>query len=247
LAADSSIKAIFFARGGYGVTRILERIDWPLLARNPRAYIGYSDLTPFLDEVVTRLGIAAFHGPMVAADLARGLSPEEESSLLTTLSGDYPRTLPITGWLRRGQAEGPLAGGCLSMLVATLGTPFASRLDGKILFLEDVNEPPYRLDRMFTQLRAAGVLDSLAGLVLGHFNDPEAPSVEEADEDSVERRAADSGETVWPRLLEEVLGGFSWPIAFGLPCGHFPPNLTLPLGIAGRLDSAHDHLWIDFP
>ncbi len=240
LAADPSLKAIFFARGGYGLTRILERIDWSLLARYPRAYIGYSDLTPFLDEVVKRLGIAAFHGPMVAADLASGLSAEEEASLLMALAGRFPQTMPLTGWLRRGDAVGPLTGGCLSMLAATLGTPYAPRLDGKILVLEDVHEPPYRLDRMLTQLRGSGAFDQLAGLVLGHFSDPaagqEAAAAEDEDGDEVEES--------WPRLLEEVLGGFDWPIAYGLPCGHFPPNLTVPLGLQGRLSRRHEHLSI---
>ncbi len=242
LASDPSLKAIFFARGGYGVTRILERIDWSLLARTPRAYIGYSDLTPFLDAVVHRLGIAAFHGPMVAADLARGLSGEEESSLLAALAGEFPQSMPLTGWVRRGAGRGPLAGGCLSMLVATLGTPFAPRLAGKILVLEDVHEPPYRLDRMFTQLRAAGTLDHLAGLVLGHFEDPtEDRAVEPVPAEGEE---GGSPEQPWPRLLGEILGGFDWPIAFGLPCGHFPPNHTVPLGLLADLEGQRESLRI---
>ncbi len=100
LAADPSLSAIFFARGGHGLLRLLPAIDWDLLRRHPRAYVGYSDLTPFLLEVVRRLGLVTFHGSMVAADLARGLRPEEEESLLGALAGRYPAEVPFSRWLR---------------------------------------------------------------------------------------------------------------------------------------------------
>jgi muramoyltetrapeptide carboxypeptidase len=250
LAADPSLAAVLFARGGYGVTRILDRIDWALLARHPRAYVGYSDLTPFLAEVVRRLGLAAFHGPMVAADLARGLSAAERDSLLSALAGELPLSMPLTDWLRPPAAPvaAPLSGGCLSMLVATLGTAFSPRLDGTILVLEDVQEPPYRLDRMLTQLRFAGVLDRLAGLVLGHFDDPAreplAGSAQRADESDREGEplrpsalspSALSPSALWSGLLAEQLAAFDWPVACGLPCGHSPPNYTVPLGLVGQL------------
>ncbi len=110
LAADRDLPVILFARGGHGVLRILPGVDWGLLARRPRAYMGFSDLTPFLLAVVRRLGLVAFHGPMVAADLARGLSPEDEASFLAALAGGYPAELPFTAVLRPGSAQGPLSG-----------------------------------------------------------------------------------------------------------------------------------------
>lgn len=225
LAADPALSAIFFARGGYGVLRILDRVDWALLAAHPRAYVGYSDLTPFLHEVVRRLGFASFHGPMVAADMARGLSEEEVESLLGCLRGDLPRTYPVRGWLGSGQegstAEGPLLGGCLSMVSAAMGTPFELETAGGLIFLEDVQEPLYRLDRMLTQLRLAGAMDRLAGVVLGHLDLPHA------------REAAGL-----EPLLADRLAGISAPIAWGLPSGHSAPNLTLPFGVLARLDFA---------
>ncbi len=222
LAADPSIGAVVFARGGHGVTRLLPEIDWELLARHPRAYVGYSDLTPFLLAVVARLGLVAFHGPMAAADLARGLSEREEQSFLGALAGDrWPAVLPVATWLRRGRAEGPLLGGCLSLLVSLLGTPWAPGADGAILFWEDIGEPLYRLDRMLTHLRLSGSLAGIGGMVVGHC------------------RPADEGSEdvpTWPAQLADALAGFAWPLATGVEAGHEAPNLTLPLGARARLD-----------
>jgi muramoyltetrapeptide carboxypeptidase len=223
LAADPGLPAIFFARGGHGLLRLLPRLDWDLLARAPRAYVGYSDLTPFLLEVVRRLGLVAFHGPLVAADLARGLAPEEEESLLGALAGRYPAAHPLEAALRPGSGEGPLLGGCLSLLVATLGTPFAPDLAGSVLFVEDINEPVYKLDRMLTHLRLSGSLDAIRAMVIGHFDSggPGAPGGER------EALAA---------LVTECLAGFDWPLAWGGRSGHRAPNLTLPLGLPARLE-----------
>ena len=245
LAADDSLGAIVFARGGSGSLRILPRLDWELLARRPRAYVGYSDLTPFLLEVVTRLGLVAFHGPMVAADLARGLRAEERESFAAALAGRLPATLPVRCAIEPSgggeppddrpsePAEGPLLGGCLSLLVSTLGTPHAPDLDGAILFLEDVGEPVYRFDRMLTHLRLSGNLARLKGLVAGHLQgDPgELPPVA-------------STEALLAQLRDQA-SGFPWPLATGLPAGHSRPNLTLPLGAWARLEPAAGRLVID--
>ncbi len=220
LAADPSLTAIFFARGGYGVPRILERIDWDLLAAHPRAYVGYSDLTPFLQQVLRRLGLAAFHGPMAAADLARGLSPEEERSLLSALAGELPLAYPAAEALVPGIAEGPLAGGCLSLLAAAAGTPFAPDLEGGIVLLEDVNERLYRIDRMLTQLLQAGLLGGVAGIALGRFD-----------------LAAGEDGGALPELFRDRLGGLGVPVALGFPSGHSAPNWTFPLGLTSRLDA----------
>jgi muramoyltetrapeptide carboxypeptidase len=222
LAADPSIRAVIFARGGYGVTRILPGIDWQLLARHPRAYVGFSDVTPFLLAVVARLGLVAFHGPMVAADLARGLSEREERSLLGALAGELPtEPLPAGDWLRGRGAAGPLLGGCLSLLVSLLGTPWAPRLDGAILFWEEVGEPLYRLDRMLTHLRLSGSLAAIGGMAVGHCR-----PVDEGAE----------GAPLEADQLADAVGGFAWPVALGLEAGHEAPNLTLPLGAPARLD-----------
>lgn len=222
LAADPSVRAVVFARGGHGVLRLLPRIDWDLLARHPRAYVGYSDLTPFLLAVVERLGLAAFHGPMAAADLARGLTGPEERSFLDALAGRIARSIPVTGWLRRAPAEGPLLGGCLSLLASVQGTPWAPELAGSILFWEDVDEPAYRLDRMLTHLGLSDSLAGIRGMVIGHC------------------RPSDGG-ALGP-WLSEALEEHAWPVAWGVPAGHEAPNLTLPLGMPARLDPGRGFL-----
>ncbi|HEV7668182.1 MAG TPA: LD-carboxypeptidase [Thermoanaerobaculia bacterium] len=223
LAADPSIAAIVFARGGHGVLRVLPGIDWALLAARPRAYVGFSDLTPFLLEVVRRLGIVAFHGPMVAADFARGQDAAEQASFVDALAGRYPVEQPFVAALRGGSGRGVLLGGCLSLLTATLGTPFAADLEGAILLLEDVGEPPYRVDRMLAQLRLSGRLDRLAGLVVGHLDDRDRPL---------------APPQVWNELLADALGSFTWPVGIGHNSGHRSPNWTLPLGLPAVLDAA---------
>lgn len=234
LAADPDLKAIFFTRGGYGLMRILPALDWDLLARHPRAYVGYSDLTPFLLEVVRRLGFAAFHGPLVGGELARGLDSEEEASLLGALAGRYPVEQPFQSWLREGSASGPLVGGCLSLFSATLGTAWFPDLEGAILFWEDVNELPYRIDRMLTHLRLSGNLAGIAGMIVGHLERVGRPDGPEAEEERAR----------WPSLVAENLSEFSWPLAWGLPSGHIPPNWTLPLGLPARLEAGSHRLVI---
>jgi muramoyltetrapeptide carboxypeptidase len=228
LAADPDLPAIFFARGGHGALRLLPAIDWDLLGRRPRAYVGYSDLTPFLLAVVRRLRLAAFHGPMVAADLARGLDAGEEAALLGALAGRYPAAAPFARFLgAEAPAAGPLLGGCLSLLVATLGTPFFPDLDGALLFWEDVNEAPYRVDRMLTHLRLSGNLANIAGMIVGHLGCLGHP---EGDGEP------GSDRTVWPALVQENLADLSLPLAWGLESGHLRPNRTLPLGLPARLE-----------
>ncbi|KAB2965964.1 MAG: LD-carboxypeptidase [Thermoanaerobaculia bacterium] len=230
LAADPHIAAIFFARGGHGLLRVLPEIDWPLLARRPRAYVGYSDLTPFLLEVVRRLRRVAFHGPMVAADLARGLDARERESLLAALAGEPETSLPLAGVMRapRREAAGPLLGGCLSMLVSVLGTPWAPRLGGAVLLLEDVGEPLFRLDRMLTHLRLSGSLARIRGIVIG--------AMRGADE------VPDATSTVPSRVADLFPGA---AVAWGLDAGHVAPNRTLPLGARCRIDAAASRLLIE--
>lgn len=230
LAADPEIRAILFARGGYGLLRVLPAIDWDLLRRHPRAYVGYSDLTPFLLEIVRRLGLVAFHGPLVAAELGAGLDPQEEESFLGALAGRPPLSLPFHSWLRPPESEsvrGPLSGGCLSLLSSTLGTRWFPDLDGAVLFLEDVNEAPARIDRLLTHLRLSDNLGKIAGMIVGHL-DGGSGAV-----------GAD-----WPGVVSDSLSGSDFPIAWGLQSGHLRPNWTLPLGLPVRLDRDDCRLWL---
>ncbi|MEO7795667.1 MAG: LD-carboxypeptidase [Thermoanaerobaculia bacterium] len=227
LADDPALTAIFFARGGHGMLRALPLIDWERLARHPRAYVGYSDLTPFLLNVVERLGWVAFHGPMVAAEMARGLSEQESRSLLQSLAGDLRQELALSRVVAGEEgAEGRLLGGCLSLLASVTGTAYATSLADSVLFLEDIHEPLYRVDRMLTQLYLSGSLKSIRAMVFG------ASMLSVLDEATVARIRERAGAT---------------PAAFGLFAGHTTPNLTLPLGSSARLDAESSLLVIDYP
>lgn len=228
LVADPTLAAIFFARGGHGLLRVLPDLDWELIARRPRAYVGYSDLTPFLLGVVARLGWVAFHGPLVAGELERGILPEESRSLLAALAGEPLPAIPVGGWATRGSVEGVLLGGCLSLLTATLATPWAADLDDAILFWEDVNEPLYRIDRMLTHLRLSGTLAAVRGMAVGTLGAGRCYLPDGAAEED------------WMRVLRD--SGVRGPVAWGLPCGHGAPNLTLPLGRPARLDATTEQL-----
>ncbi len=240
LVADDSLKAIFFARGGWGVSRLLPALDWELLGRHPRAYIGYSDLTPFLLGLVARCDLVAFHGPMVAADFARGLSPAELETVLGAL-GDAPSlTYALQGFEDSAPGalaevvEGPFLGGCLSLLASSAGTPWAIDLSGALLFLEDVAEPAYRIDRMLTQLRQSGSLSSIRAIIVGHLTalGGHLPAATEPE--------------ALLDVFREHAAALGVPLAWGLEAGHDAPNLTLPLGVFARLDPASRRLTLGF-
>lgn len=220
LAENPRLEAVFFARGGYGSTRLLPAINWRRLAKHPKAYVGYSDLTPFLNVFCREVGVSTLHGPMIAGDFARGLGAAEQESLKHALAGGAP-SLPLADAVGTGPVSGPLVGGCLSMLVATLGTPWAPDLDGAILFWEDVNEPLYRIDRMLTHLRLSGSLARIRGMVVGET----APS-----------DAEDFAAGAFEQLLGSLSIEFGWPVGWGLQSGHGCPNLTLPLGRTATFD-----------
>ena len=221
---DPAVDAVWFLRGGYGTMRILDEIDWPALARHPKALIGYSDNTA-VHLAANAVGVAAFHGPhphqpafpdFARDGLLRVLTSAEAAGELP-FPADRPRAETLAG----GAAEGPLVGGNLSMLSATLGTPYERQPEGAILFIEEVGEHPYRLDRLLSHLKLAGVLDTVAGIAVGGIT--EAPG---ADGDRVSRE-----------VLHDRLGGLGIPVAAGFPFGHVDDNWTLPMGIRARLDA----------
>ena len=231
LVRDPEVEAIFFARGGHGVLRVMDRIDWDLLRERPKLYVGYSDLTPLLVHAAGRLGLVSCHGPMVATDLADGIEGEERDSLLAVLEnrpGVRYDCVAGTRARRRGSLEGRLMGGCLSLLVSLLDTPYFPDLEGSLLILEDTNEPFHRVDRMLTHLRLSGRLNGVKGMILGHL---------EATDVATSGRFGGLESIV--EELESIL-----PVAWGLEVGHGRPNLTLPIGSLARLDPARGELSI---
>jgi muramoyltetrapeptide carboxypeptidase len=219
------VRAIFCARGGYGSQRLVPDLDLTTFLRHPKPVIGYSDATALLGALL-RAGVLAVHGPMVAADLARGLSQRSLHHLQALLfDPDYRWEAEVPTTICRGRASGRLVGGCLSVLVTTLGTPWALDTRGAILFLEDVNEVPYRIDRMLTHLRQAGCLDGVAGVVFGTMAACRSwDGIAVAD------------------VVRACFADAPYPVGLGLPAGHDPAetgveNLALPLGAHVLLDT----------
>ena len=216
--ADPQVRAIIAARGGYGSGRLLPSFDPGIAREHPKIFVGYSDCTFLLTQLVQRAALVAFHGPMVV-----GLEQNVDgvAALLGMLTGDR------AGWntsaatiIQPGTAEGIVVGGCLSILAAALGTPYAVSTAGRLLFIEDVNEKPYRIDRMLTQLRQAGKLDDVAGVIFG-----EMPNCVSGPSEAVS--VLD--------VIRNAFAGARYPVVFGLSAGHGGGATTLPLGIRARL------------
>jgi len=217
--ADPSLRAVFCVRGGYGSTRLLDRLDPDLLARDPKPLVGFSDVTALLSWAARRAGVIAVHGP-VLTQLARLDAPSHQA-LYALLSGAALPGRPLLeglAALRPGRAEGVLRGGNLTLLGALAGTADEVPLEGTVLFVEDTNEPVYRLDRLFTQLRSLPDWAGLAGLVVGDLG-----------------VAADDGALT--RLLADVTAHAPCPVACGAGIGHGTRNLALPVGARVTLDA----------
>lgn len=211
------VRAVWCARGGYGVARILPQVDPAWIRRRAKLCIGFSDATALLQLVVQGAGVAALHGPMVAHDLVRQQEARTLEHLLALAAGEASWTVPLPRALVSGDAAGPLVGGCLSVLVSLVGTPFAPRFAGAIALFEDVSERPLRrIDRMLTQLVQSGALSGVRGIVFGAMPDCGPPD--------------ELCETIL-----DCLGGLEVPIAFGAPLGHGEVHFAVPLGVEVRL------------
>lgn len=218
---DPSIKAILFARGGYGVMRMMDRIDWSALKRYPKWLVGYSDLTAIHCHVQSFCGMPSIHGEMVIS--FKGSEDPATRSLYKALSGaaiDYKT--PPHPFNRIGHCSAKLVGGNLSLIVAMMGSASELHTDGRILFIEEVSEYKYTLDRMMITLKRAGKLDKLAGLVIGGIT-----AVKTDNETQFQS-------TVEEIILEKV-SQHQYPVCFNFPAGHIRQNLALKLGITYNL------------
>jgi muramoyltetrapeptide carboxypeptidase len=227
---DRRIRAVFCARGGYGSQRLLPDVDLGRLADDPKPVVGYSDATALLGAIVGA-GVVAIHGPMVADDVARGLTARSVEQLRAVLADPAWRwEVEAPDTVRPGRATGRLVGGCLAVIAAQLGTVWAPDTDGAVLFLEDVAERPYRLDRLLTQLRQCGKLDRVAGVVFGTMAAcPPVDGVGPLD------------------VVRACCADLACPIAFGVPSGHDPrtaavENMALPFGVQVELDATAGRL-----
>jgi muramoyltetrapeptide carboxypeptidase len=216
---DPAISGIICARGGYGSLRLLSRLDFSRIAAHPKRLVGFSDISALLWAVCRRAGLVCFHGPTVAS-LAQA-DPETVAAFRAGVMDGAQISLKLTAArvLTAGEARGYLCGGNLTTLCHLIGTDFAPRFEGGVVVFEDRGEAPYRIDRMLTQMRLAGVLDGVRAVVLGDFTD----CGKEAD--------------LW-RVFEDLLADLGVPVVAGSGIGHGPRNLTWPLGLPVRLDAA---------
>lgn len=220
---DDSIDAVWCLRGGYGVMRILETIDYAALRRRPKPVIGYSDITALHSAIATRCELITYHGPTARATL----TDFSRASLARAIAGtDCCGVAGDAEILRGGHARGRLVGGNLALLCALAGTPYAPDYTDAILVLEDVNEAVYRIDRMLTQLRLAGVLQRCRAIVFGQFSDVPQDSPEE-----------NLGARTLREVLRESAECAAVPCIAGAPIGHIADQWTLPLGAAAELDA----------
>jgi muramoyltetrapeptide carboxypeptidase len=221
---DASVAALVAARGGYGSVQLLPLLDAAETRRQPKAFVGFSDNTSILTWLTLQCGIVSFHGPMIERRLARGEAGYDRDSFDRCLCSAEPAgslTHPLIESLNAGEAAGTLVGGTLTQLNASLGTPYAfDPPAGAVLFIDEVNERPFRIDRMLTQLRLSGLLARVSAVVFG-----ELPGCDEPDGGPTARAA-----------VADLMSDFPGPVLFGLPSGHTTgPTMTLPFGVQARV------------
>jgi muramoyltetrapeptide carboxypeptidase len=218
LFENRQIKAIICARGGFGSSRVLQYLDYEAIKKNPKIFVGFSDITAVLSALYTRCGLATYHGPMVTT-LGDADRVTRESLRAVLMSGKKILLKPKNGVvIKKGVAEGPVSGGNLSILCHMLGTSFQPDYNGHILFLEERGEALYRIDRMLTHLKQAACFESLAGLIIGSFEG-----------------CGDNNEVL--KIFSDITSPFDFPVMSGFEAGHGKTNITIPMGLAARLDT----------
>lgn len=235
MVRDKAVKAIFALRGGYGTPRILRMIDYRTLRANPKIIVGYSDITALQLAVFRKIGLVTFSGPMASVDMWNNFDPYAEEHFWRVLTStkkvgvlENPDDELLTV-LRPGKARGRLLGGNFALLACIVGTPFIPKLQNSILFLEDVDEAPHRIDRMLAQLLNAGILQKISALIFGKFTDckPSDPSepnltIEQVQKDYTEK------------IRRPVVANFQY--------GHIPRKLTVPIGLQASLDTKRNRI-----
>ncbi len=229
--ADPEVRAVFAARGGFGAARVLGSLDYGTIRECPKALVGFSDTTALQLGILRRTGMVSYTGVTLCGDVtASGMPEATETSLWNALMCGRFDDLSGVAAIRGRAAEGKLLGGCLSVIASLMGTGYMPDTSGALLFLEDVNEAPYRVDRMLTQLRMAGMFDRVAGVVFGRFEGCEPEREEEGTVDEVFRDFSTSIDA---------------PVFCGLPYGHGSGRRVLPIGRRARVDGRRGILQIE--
>ncbi len=217
LVSDPDIRGIICARGGFGTLRMLPYLDWQLIRTHPKLFIGFSDATALLIPVMQRAGMGVIHGPNLVSLVNAG--PATCTAFSNALTGQIcVVSIARGGCVVPGRAAGVLVGGNLATLVHLLGTGFSPDFSNGVVFLEDVGEPAYKIDRMLTQMRLAGLFDQIQGVITGTFERCDHPEY-------------------LPEILTDIFGEYRIPVLTGLEAGHGAVNLSLPMGCQVRIDT----------
>jgi len=235
---DDGVSAVFCVRGGYGTPRILPYLDFDLIKSKPKIFLGYSDITTTHIAMNQKSDLVTFHGPMIASEMGSEFTGYTEDWFLRALTdpdplGELtnPDDGPVIKTINEGEASGRLVGGNLSLMVKTLGTPYEIDTKNKVLFIEDVEDPPYRIDRNLTHLWLANKLQDAAGIIIGEIVKCIPPDTEPSL-------------TLWD-VLKDRIGSIGKPAIYGLCCGHGTHHLTLPIGVEARLDATQRKVWVE--
>lgn len=227
---DKTVKAVFCIRGGYGASRLLDKIDYRVIKNNPKIFVGYSEITALQMAFLEKAGLVTFAGPMVAVDFYDEISPYTNDFFWATITSNkkmgkisYPEDQNMPN-LNKGIASGRLLGGNLAVFAALLGTNYFPNPTGKILLIEDIGELPYRVDRMLNQLRLAGILKKVKGVILGRFVD--------CNERDPNKKTLTLGE-----VMDHYIGSLKIPSIYTFPHGHIKDLVTIPFGIKVNLNA----------
>jgi len=228
---DPNVKAILCSRGGYGLAQIVDKLDFSRFQQSPKWVIGFSDIT-ILHNVITNLGIASVHSIMAKHLTELAVDSEQSHGLRAILFGKLPHyEIPAEPLNRTGEAHGKLIGGNLSVIMGLRGSQFDLPYQNNILFIEDIAEKPYHIDRMMQNLRFSGVLSQLSGLVVGQFSD--------CEEDLLMKQTI-------AEIIYDAVSGYDYPVAFNFPTGHVDYNLPLVLGVDVRLNVTSNNSGLTF-
>lgn len=228
---DKNVKAIFSLRGGYGAFRLIDKIDYKLISQNPKIFVGYSEITSLQNAIFSKTGLVTFAGPMVAVDFWNEVSPYTTEifwKIVTSnkklgrvkLPEDYTNGLPN---LCKGMASGRIIGGNLAVFAALLGTEYFPPMKDKILIIEDINEKPYKIDRLLNQLRLAKVFKQVKGIILGRFVDCYEPDPN--------TKTLSLGE-----VIDDYICSLKIPIVYTFPYGHIKELVTIPYGVSVKIN-----------
>jgi muramoyltetrapeptide carboxypeptidase len=231
--ADPSIDLILCARGGWGGLRLIDKINYELIRQHPKLFVGYSDVTTLQLAIWTKTGVPSLSGPMVGVEMGKGILPFTEQHFWGQIQNSNPSyqfsyAETETILMNAGIAEGNLLGGCLSLVCHLIGTAYSPDYRGAILFLEDVGEKPYKIDRYLAHLKQAGIFDQINGLILGDFVDCEA------EEDEVSLRLDE--------IIDDYFSEVSYPVIRNFPYGHGDLKFSMPIGVKTVLNTDRGEL-----